>query len=43
MEAFQVYARIRPLNQKELQAYSGRIAASQIDDYTLAVGDSESR
>lgn len=43
MEPFQVYARIRPLNQKELQQSSGKIAVNPIDSTTLAVGDAEVR
>jgi hypothetical protein len=43
MEAFQVFARVRPLNQKEMSFYSGKMAAFQVDECTLAVGDNEMR
>lgn len=43
LEPFQVYARIRPLNQKEIQLSSGKIGVNVIDSSTLAVGDAEVR
>lgn len=36
-----MFARVRPLNQKEMSFCSGKMAAFQVDECTLAVGDNE--
>lgn len=43
MHPFQVYARVRPLNEKETDFFGGRKAVSILDNQTLEVGDQDYR
>ena len=41
MDAFQVYTRIRPLNGRELQAAGDKMAARQIEEGLISVGEAD--
>lgn len=43
MHPFQVYARVRPLNEKESDFYCGKKAIAILDNETLAVRDQDYR